>query len=119
LIPIAAPPAPPTVAATAFPVDPYEGLALPPASSLPDVIDRGMVSAAIATITAKVAACGATSVHGRVKVRAVVAASGRIGEVSLDGNPDGELHDCITLVVRSLQLPTTQHGGRFASSFVF
>ncbi|CAN5132707.1 hypothetical protein BH11MYX1_BH11MYX1_12760 [soil metagenome] len=87
---------------------------------LPDGLDRGMISAGIANVKARVSACGDKSpAKGKVKVHVKVGGDGRVANVALESSPDAGLGACVVAAVQKASFSKTQSGGSFSYPFVF
>lgn len=92
----------------------------PPRPSLPESLDRQAISSGIASVKARVAACGAaSSAKGKVKVHVRVGADGLVTSVEVDSTPDAALGGCVAAAVQRAVFPRTQQGGSFSYPFVF
>ena len=91
-----------------------------PTSDLPDVLTREIVSAGIAKVKTKVAACGEKSeAKGRVKAKLVIAASGSVTSVSITETPDEALGACVAAVLKTATFDRTKSGGSVSYPFNF
>ncbi|HEY1814814.1 MAG TPA: GYF domain-containing protein [Kofleriaceae bacterium] len=90
-------------------------------ADLPDALDRGMISSAIANVKARVTSCGekTPSVHGKVKVHVKVGGDGRVSNVTIETTPDPGLGSCVQSAVQRASFAKTQSGGSFSYPFVF
>ncbi|HEY3802433.1 MAG TPA: GYF domain-containing protein [Kofleriaceae bacterium] len=90
-------------------------------ADLPDALDRGMISSAIANVKARVTSCGekSPSVHGKVKVHVKVGGDGRVSSVAVETTPDPGLGSCVQAAVQRASFAKTQSGGSFSYPFVF
>ncbi|HEY1551900.1 MAG TPA: GYF domain-containing protein [Kofleriaceae bacterium] len=87
---------------------------------LPDSLDRGMISSAIANVKARVTACGEkSSAKGKVKVHVKVAGNGSVSGVTVETTPDPALGNCVQAAVQKASFAKTQSGGSFSYPFVF
>ncbi|HEX4455600.1 MAG TPA: GYF domain-containing protein [Kofleriaceae bacterium] len=87
---------------------------------LPDSLDRGMISSAIANVKARVTACGEkSSAKGKVKVHVKVAGNGSVSSVNVETTPDAGLGSCVQAAVQKATFAKTQSGGSFSYPFVF
>jgi predicted Zn finger-like uncharacterized protein len=87
---------------------------------LPDSLDRGMISSAIANVKARVTACGEkSSAKGKVKVHVKVAGNGSVSSVNVETTPDPALGNCVQAAVQKATFAKTQSGGSFSYPFVF
>ncbi|MEO6775173.1 MAG: GYF domain-containing protein [Kofleriaceae bacterium] len=87
---------------------------------LPDSLDRGMISSAIANVKARVSGCGdRSSAKGKVKVHVKVGGDGRVSGVAIESSPDASLGACVAAAVQRASFAKTQHGGSFSYPFVF
>ena len=87
---------------------------------LPDSLDRGMISSAIANVKARVTACGEkSSAKGKVKVHVKVGGDGRVSSVQVETTPDPSLGSCVQAAVQRATFAKTQSGGSFSYPFVF
>jgi hypothetical protein len=92
----------------------------PPTSALPDTLDRATISAGIAAVRSRVAACEQPSTpKGKVKVRVRVSPAGSIDRVLVESTPDATLGACVASALRTAIFDPTQHGGSFSYPFVF
>ncbi|HTR54458.1 MAG TPA: GYF domain-containing protein [Kofleriaceae bacterium] len=90
------------------------------ASNLPDALDKGMISGAIASVKGRVSSCGdKSSAKGVVKVHVKVGGDGRVANVSVSQTPDPALGACVAAAVQKASFPKTQSGGSFSYPFVF
>jgi len=91
-----------------------------PSSGLPEVLDRSMIAAGVATMKPVVIRCGEKSgVKGTVKLAVEVAANGRVQEVSVASTPDAALGDCVAAAMRKVTFGRTETGGTFQYPYVF
>src|SRR5580704_4487493 len=89
-------------------------------SDLPDSLDRGMISSAIANVKARVTACGEkSSAKGKVKVHVKVGGDGHVSSVNVETTPDPGLGSCVQAAVQKATFAKTQNGGSFSYPFVF
>jgi hypothetical protein len=92
----------------------------PTPSTLPETLDRSGISSGIAAVKARIGACGDNiKVQGKVKVHVLVAASGKVTNVTVEVTPDAILGSCVAAVVQRAVFPRTQFGGSFTYPFVF
>jgi hypothetical protein len=89
-------------------------------ADIPETLDRVAISNAIASVKAKVFACGEKSAaHGKVKLHVTVAPSGSATKVEVDATPDAALGTCVADAVKGAVFPRTRTGGSFSYPFVF
>ena len=87
---------------------------------LPDSLDRGMISSAIANVKARVTSCGEkNSAKGKVKVHVKVGGDGHVSSVNVETTPDQALGACVQAAVQKATFAKTQSGGSFSYPFVF
>jgi outer membrane biosynthesis protein TonB len=92
----------------------------PDPTGAPDNFDRAAISSGIAAVKAKVALCGEkTKVNGKVKMRVVVGADGRVTSATAEASPDPKLGACVAAVLKSATFKKTPSGGSFSYPFVF
>jgi outer membrane biosynthesis protein TonB len=85
-----------------------------------EVLDSAVIGAGIASVKAKVVACGnASKVGGSVKVRAKVAAGGKVTNVTAEGSTDAKLNTCVAKAVKAARFAKTASGGAFVYPFLF
>lgn len=83
-------------------------------------IDRANISAGIAKIRSKIAACGDQHpAQGTVKTKVKVAPSGSVQSVQITATPEAGLGDCVAAVMKRAVFGKTDRGGSFAYPFVF
>jgi hypothetical protein len=83
-------------------------------------LDRRAISAGVASVKGAVRACGtSTTPKGTVKVRVVVADTGRVTSVRVDATPDEELGRCVANAMQRAVFIRTSEGGSFSYPFVF
>ncbi len=91
-----------------------------PRSDVPESLDRGMISAGVGAVKAKVMACGDKfPAKGQVKVSVKVNADGSIASVTVKTTPDAGLGTCVASAVQRAKFAKTQSGGSFGYPFVF
>lgn len=85
-----------------------------------DTFDRAAISAGIATVKTKIAACGTkTKATGTVKLRVVVGANGKVTSATAEGSSDATLGACVATVIKAVTFKKTPSGGSFSYPFVF
>jgi hypothetical protein len=83
-------------------------------------LDPAVIGDGIASVKAKVLACGnASKVGGRVKVRGNVAAAGKVTNATADGSTDAKLNTCVANAVKAATFAKTASGGVFVYPFLF
>jgi len=88
--------------------------------TLPDSLDRAMISTGIAAVRARISACGNRSfAKGKVKVRVQVDSSGSVTSVSVESTPDPELAACVAATISRTRFGQTKSGGSFSYPFIF
>lgn len=88
--------------------------------SLPDSLDREMISAGIASAKSKIVECGTrTKATGKVKLKVNVAPDGKVSALSIESAPDASLGDCVASAVRATAFKPTKVGGSFSYPFLF
>ena len=88
--------------------------------ALPESLDRAMISASVAAVRPRIAACADnSSAKGRVKVHVRVGSDGTVTSTSVSESPDGALAACVTEAVSHAVFPRTQNGGSFSYPFTF
>ncbi|HEY4240808.1 MAG TPA: GYF domain-containing protein [Kofleriaceae bacterium] len=89
-------------------------------SSLPDGLDRQMISDSVAKVKGRVMACGdKSSAKGQVKVSVKVDAGGHVSSVTVKNTPDPALGNCVSAAMSRATFPKTQGGGSFGYPFMF
>jgi hypothetical protein len=93
----------------------------PPAlNQPPEMLDRAAISAGIAGVRDRIAACGVTNpVKGNVKVRVTVSSRGTVVRVVVDTTPDAALAQCVANQMQKAKFAATKLGGSFSYPFVF
>lgn len=92
----------------------------PPTNQIPDTLDRTSISAGIASVKARVAACTDRSkAKGKVVVRVRVGANGHVTSLVVVATPDAALGACVAWAVQRAVFQPTQQGGAFSYPFVF
>ena len=84
-----------------------------PQGELPDDLDRGMLTAGIATIDAQ-ACAGRSSAHGDVSVSIKVSPAGAVMRVTIKSSPAPALSSCVTAAAQKGTFAKTRRGGTFA-----
>jgi outer membrane biosynthesis protein TonB len=85
-----------------------------------DTFDRVAISTGIAAVKTKIALCGdKTKASGKVKMRVVVGADGRVTSATVEATPDPKLGECVAAVLKSATFKKTPSGGSFSYPFVF
>ena len=84
-----------------------------PQGELPDNLDRGMLTAGIATIDAQ-ACAGRSAAHGDVSVSIKVSPAGAVTRVTIKSSPDPTLSSCVTAAAQKGTFAKTKRGGTFA-----
>jgi hypothetical protein len=88
--------------------------------SLPESLDRQLVTNAIVRVKARVLACAQQSqAKGKVKIRVTVEPSGSVRTVTIESTPDAALGSCVAVVIQRAVFPRTQYGGAFSYPFIF
>jgi hypothetical protein len=89
-------------------------------SGLPDALDRASISSGVASVKAKVLACGDRSTaKGMVKVRVRVNGDGHVASVIVETTPDPALGHCVAHELQQATFERTQQGAVFGYPFVF
>jgi TonB family protein len=83
-----------------------------PAADLPDDLDRGALTAGIATIKAQVCG-GKSSLRGDVSVSVKVSPAGAVTDVTVKSSPDDALSACVVAAAKRGSFAKTRRGGRF------
>jgi hypothetical protein len=92
----------------------------PGATTPVEDFDRAAIAAGIAAVKSKVALCGdKTKATGKVKMRIVVGADGRVTNVTVEETPEAALGACVAGVLQKATFKKTQSGGSFSYPFVF
>lgn len=92
----------------------------PDPSSAVDNFDRAAITAGIATVKTKIAACGTkTKATGTVKTRVVVGADGKVTSATAEASPDPTLGACVATIMKTVTFKRTPSGGSFSYPFVF
>jgi len=88
--------------------------------SLPNAIDRVMISAGIARVKSLVGSCRDKSLaEGIVKVHVKVDPNGKVTNVHVEDSPDPYLGACVAAAVQRATFDQTKNGGSFSYPFVF
>ena len=84
-------------------------------------LDRAAISAGIASVKAKVVACGDANPNasGKVKAKVTVAPEGRVTSVAIESTPDAKLGSCVADALQKATFKKTGEGGSFSYPFVF
>lgn len=85
-------------------------------------LDRSMITAGIAKVKAKIAACGTganASAKGTVKIKVDVAPAGTVTTASVVSAPSHALGACVAGVLKAATFAKTAQGGTFSYPFVF
>lgn len=93
--------------------------ASPSPASSDTALDRAAISAGMANVKSKVAACGKPSIHGTVKIKVTVAGDGHVSTASVEATPDAALGECVLAVIKAATFTATQQGGSFSYPLVF
>jgi len=89
-------------------------------SGLPDALDRASIASGIASVKARIMACGDVSTaKGIVKIRVHVEGDGHVLSVIVETAPDRALGNCVAHNVEQAVFERTQHGAVFGYPFVF
>jgi hypothetical protein len=87
---------------------------------IPDSIDRAIITQGIASVKARIMACGdRSSAKGRVKVSVKVAPDGSVMSVTVKETPDVPLANCVAETIQRAKFAKTAAGGSFGYPFVF
>lgn len=91
----------------------HAGSSPPPATTLPDSLDRAALAAGIARIDTS--GCHDQSpARGDVTVSVKVSPAGAVTAVTVKSSPDAALSACVTAAAHKATFATTQRGGSFA-----
>lgn len=88
--------------------------------TLPNSLDRAMISAGIAKVKPSIMTCGdRSSATGKVKVSVKVSGDGHVATVTVEATPDPALSECVAAVIRRAKFTRTANGGLFSYPFIF
>jgi TonB family protein len=91
-----------------------------PAPANPTMVDRAMITTAIAAVKGQLIACGnQTSATGTVKVAVKIAPDGSITSINVKESVDPVLDACVVAALSLASFPPTDSGGSFVYPFVF
>ncbi len=81
-----------------------------------------MITAGIAKVKAKIAACGTgpnAGIKGSVKIKVAVAPAGTVSAAEVQSAPAESLGRCVASVLKTATFAKTGQGGSFSYPFVF
>jgi hypothetical protein len=88
--------------------------------SLPDDLDRAMISDAVAKVKAPIRACGDQfPAKGQVKVSVKVRPDGFVAAVTVKNTPSPELGACVAARMETALFARTLNGGSFSYPYTF
>jgi hypothetical protein len=83
-------------------------------------LTKMQIRAGVDTVRPAVIGCGEhDDSHGTVKVRVVVAGSGKVKHVEVVSDPDPTLGSCVARMIKLAHFAATTKGGTFVYPFVF
>jgi predicted Zn finger-like uncharacterized protein len=99
------------------------GERMPPVDSragLPETLELGAVRNGMASVRARIIACGSrSSVKGEVRVAIKVDADGRVSSTTVKATPDPVLGTCVEAAIKKATFARTQKGGGFTYPWKF